>query len=101
MDIISICHETPSYQGKVFNEIRKVFRFSQYSLRRYTEGKARVFAEKGRDDNIWAFNSILKFIRLLKERVDRKEITAVIQFVMFLVMVTILLCKLLGKFYSS
>jgi hypothetical protein len=40
------------------------------------EDKARVFAEKGRDDDIWAFNSILKFIQLLKERVNRKEITA-------------------------
>jgi len=40
------------------------------------EDKSRIFAKKGRDDNIWAFNSILSFIQLLKERVDRKEITA-------------------------
>jgi integrase len=40
------------------------------------EDKSRVFAEKGRNDNIWAFNGILKFIQLLKERVDQKEITA-------------------------
>jgi hypothetical protein len=40
------------------------------------EDKSRVFAEKGRNDNVWAFNSILKFIQLLKERVDSKEITA-------------------------
>ena len=40
------------------------------------KGKARVFGEKGRNDNIWAFNGVLSFIQLLKERVDRKEITA-------------------------
>jgi hypothetical protein len=40
------------------------------------EDKSRVFAEKGRNDHVWAFNSILKFIQLLKECVDSKEITA-------------------------
>jgi hypothetical protein len=40
------------------------------------EDKSRAFAEKGGNDNIWAFNSLLRFIQLLKERVDRKEITS-------------------------
>jgi hypothetical protein len=40
------------------------------------EDKARSFAKKARNDNAWAFNSILKFMQLLKERFNQKEITA-------------------------
>jgi hypothetical protein len=40
------------------------------------EEKARTFAEKGKDDNIWAFNGILKFIQFQKQRFNSKEITA-------------------------
>jgi hypothetical protein len=36
MDIVSICHEISSNKRKVFDEVREVFRFSQYSRRRYT-----------------------------------------------------------------
>ena len=39
------------------------------------EDKARAFVKKGKDDNVWAFNSILRFILFQKERVTRKEIT--------------------------
>ena len=39
------------------------------------EDKARIFANVAHNDNIWAFNGILKFIQLLKDRADRKEIT--------------------------
>jgi integrase len=82
MDIVPICHEISSNKGKVFDEIREVFEFSKSSgFLNLQEGaaleaKARAFGEKGSNDNIWAFNGILKFIQLLKERVDRKEITA-------------------------
>jgi hypothetical protein len=38
------------------------------------EEKARVFANKGKEDLNWAFTNILKFIHFQKERVDRKEI---------------------------
>lgn len=37
--------------------------------------KARVYAKGARNDSIWAFNGILKFIQSLKDRADRKEIT--------------------------
>jgi hypothetical protein len=30
------------------------------------EDKARAFAEKGKDDNVWAFNSILEFLHIQK-----------------------------------
>jgi hypothetical protein len=42
---------------------------------RKLEDKARAFA-KGRADNAWAFNNIIKFIQLQKDRFNRKEITA-------------------------
>jgi hypothetical protein len=39
------------------------------------EGRARAFAKKGKEDNIWALNNILKFVQFQKDRVDKKEIT--------------------------
>jgi hypothetical protein len=39
------------------------------------EDKARAFVKKGKNDTVWAFNSILRFILFQKERVSRKEIT--------------------------
>jgi hypothetical protein len=39
------------------------------------EEKARIFANRGKEDINWAFNYVLKFIHFQKERVDRKEIT--------------------------
>lgn len=37
--------------------------------------RCRVFAEKGRNDGNWVFRSIVGFIQIQKERVDKKEIT--------------------------
>ena len=38
--------------------------------------RARMFAQKGRDNSSWVLNNILKFVQYQKDRVDRKEITA-------------------------
>jgi hypothetical protein len=54
--------------GKFFNSLET----SETSI----ENKARIFADCGKNDNVWAFNSILKFMQRLKDRADRKEITA-------------------------
>jgi hypothetical protein len=40
------------------------------------EDKARVFAKISRGDSAWAFNNIIRFIQLQKDRFNRKEITA-------------------------
>jgi hypothetical protein len=40
------------------------------------EDNARAFAEKGGYDSVWAFNAILEFLQVQKERFNRKEITA-------------------------
>ena len=46
------------------------------NLQGVLEDKARIFAEKGKNDSIWAFNSILEFLQVQIERFNRKEITA-------------------------
>jgi hypothetical protein len=68
--------KSPATKEKYLMRLGKFLDFLNIQEGGTREDKARVFAEKGRDDNIWAFNSILSFIQLLKERVDRKEITA-------------------------
>ena len=39
------------------------------------EERCRVFVEKAKKDNDWAFMSIVSFLQVQKERIDRKEIT--------------------------
>lgn len=45
-------------KGKMFNE------------------RCNAFAYKGRSDDVWAFNNIIRFLHFQKERVQKKEITA-------------------------
>ncbi len=68
--------KSPATKEKYLMRLEKFLDFLNLLESGTLQDKSRVFAEKGRDDNIWAFNSILSFIQLLKERVDRKEITA-------------------------
>jgi hypothetical protein len=37
--------------------------------------RSRAFAKRGKDDSIWALNSVLKFVQFQKDRVDKKEIS--------------------------
>jgi hypothetical protein len=39
------------------------------------EERCRVFTQNARKDNSWAFRSIINFLQVQKERVDKKEIT--------------------------
>jgi len=39
------------------------------------EDRARVFAQRGKDDGNWALNHIVKFVQYQRDRVERKEIT--------------------------
>jgi integrase len=68
--------KSPATKEKYLMRLGKFLDFLNLQKGGTLEDKSRVFAENGRSDNVWAFNSILKFIQLLKERVDRKEITA-------------------------
>jgi hypothetical protein len=68
--------KSPATKEKYLMRLGKFLDFLHLLEGKTLEDKSRAFAEKGRNDNTWAFNSILKFIQLLKERVDRKEITS-------------------------
>jgi len=68
--------KSPATKEKYLMRLGKFLDFLHLLEGGALEDKSRVFAEKGRNDNVWAFNNILKFIQLLKERVNRKEITA-------------------------
>jgi hypothetical protein len=37
------------------------------------EHRARVFAHRGKENNNWLLNNILKFVQYQKDRVDRKD----------------------------
>jgi integrase len=65
---------SPATKEKYLIRLGKFLNF--LNLQGTIEEKARAFAEKGKDDSIWAFNGILKFIQFQKERFNRKEITA-------------------------
>jgi hypothetical protein len=61
MDIIPLCHEISSNKGKVLMRLEKFLDFLNLQEGVTLEEKSRAFAEKGRIDNVWAFNSILRF----------------------------------------
>jgi integrase len=56
--------------------LAKFFDFVRLEVGAKLEDRARVFAQRGKDDGNWALNSILRFVQYQKDRVDKKEITA-------------------------
>ena len=66
--------KSPATKEKYLLRLKKFLDY--HNFQGALEDKARAFARKGKDDSIWAFNSILKFIQFQKERFNRKEITA-------------------------
>jgi hypothetical protein len=65
---------SPATKEKYLMRLGKFLSF--LNLQGRLEDKARFFAGKGKCDSIWAFNSILEFLQMQKERFNRKEITA-------------------------
>jgi hypothetical protein len=66
---------SPYTKESYFRRLKRFF--DAVSLQETTfENRCNFFAEKGRQDPTWAFNSILKFILEEKERVQKREITA-------------------------
>jgi len=55
--------------------LAKFFDFVRLEVGAKLEDRARVFAQRGKDDGNWALNSILRFVQYQKDRVDKKEIT--------------------------
>jgi integrase len=66
--------KSPATKEKYLLRLGKFLDFA--NLHGYLQDRARMFAEMGTKDSIWAFNTILGFMQILKERVGRKEITA-------------------------
>ena len=66
--------KSPATKEKYLMRLGKFLDF--LGLQGTLEDKARFFAERGKYDSVWAFNSILEFLQAEKERFNRKEITA-------------------------
>jgi hypothetical protein len=55
--------------------LRTFFDFIKLDSNSKIEQRCNLFADNGRQDPNWAFNSILKFILAEKQRVESKKIT--------------------------
>jgi len=68
--------KAPMTKDRYKTRVAKFFDFIGLDDKGQTVGeKARIFANKGKEDLNWAFTNILKFIHFQKERVSRKEIS--------------------------
>jgi hypothetical protein len=56
--------------------IMRLGKFLSYLNLQGTIENKRFFAHKGNYDNVWAFNNIIEFLHIQKERFSRKEIAA-------------------------
>ena len=76
MVIVYLCYESTNDKDRYKTRVAKFFDFIGLVKEGQTvEDKARIFANRGKEDINWAFSSVLRFIHFQKERVDRKEIT--------------------------
>jgi integrase len=66
--------KAPMTRDRYQTRVAKLFDFIGISGTTLEE-KARIFANRGKDDINWTFSNILKFVHFQKERVNRKEIT--------------------------
>ncbi len=55
--------------------LRRFFDFINLEKERTIEERCNLFAERGKADPNWAFNSIIGFLQFQKERVEKREIT--------------------------
>jgi hypothetical protein len=67
--------KTPATKEKYLIRLR-IFLDFNHEEGATLEAKVRAFADKGKNNDVWAFNHILEFMQFQKERFNRKEITA-------------------------
>lgn len=67
--------KAPMTRDRYQTRLAKFFDFVRLEVGAKLEDRARVFAQRGKDDGNWALNSILRFVQYQKDRVDKKEIT--------------------------
>jgi hypothetical protein len=65
--------KAPATKEKYSQRLRRFLEFTGYE-QRALEDKARAFAAKAQADNAYAFNCLLKFFQMQRERIDRKEV---------------------------
>ena len=63
--------KAPATKEKYIQRLTKFLDFLDYQGT--TEEKARDFADRARQDPVYAFNSVLKFFQSKREQIDRKE----------------------------
>jgi integrase len=70
--------KSPATKEKYLIRLRKFLHFINHDKEEEgtLEIKARAFAERGKNSDVWAFSCILEFMQFQKERFNRKEITA-------------------------
>jgi hypothetical protein len=66
--------KAPMTRNRYQTRLAKFFNFIGIAGTRL-EDRARVFAERGKNDSNWAFNNIVKFVQFQNSRVNKKEIT--------------------------
>lgn len=67
--------KAPMTRDRYQTRLAKFFDFIGMEAGGKLEDRARVFAQRGKDDGNWALNNILRFVQYQKEHVDKKEIT--------------------------
>jgi mannosyltransferase OCH1-like enzyme len=66
---------SPLTREYYLRRLRKFFDFMDIEQERTIEERCNIFAQRGKEDSSWAFNSIIKFLQFQKERVEGGEIT--------------------------
>jgi hypothetical protein len=71
---------SPYTKESYFRRLRRFFDAIDLCKDMGMEQRCNTFAYRARTDYNWAFNHILRFLQSQKERVERKEITGVLEY---------------------
>ena len=66
---------SPLTRDYYLRRLRRFFDFINLEKQRTIEERCNLFAERGKTDPDWTFNSIIGFLQFQKERVEKREIT--------------------------
>jgi hypothetical protein len=67
--------KAPMTRDRYQTRLAKFLDFIGLEVGTTLEDRARVFAQKGKENSNWVLNNLLKFVQYQNNRVDRKEIT--------------------------
>jgi len=67
--------KAPMTRDRYQTRLAKFFDYIGLKVGEKLEDRARVFAQRGKEDSNWTLNNILRFVQYQKDRVDKKEIT--------------------------